>query len=437
MQINRRQFNKFILSTSALTLIPNNLLATPYNGVINWGGITFLLPYDQIKDLTPIVEAASKLPSKSNSEISHFIYSINDSLVKKPVIKKLNVNQNAPDAKLALTLAFAGEFNFGKFVDAEENATAYLMRTYSHCILYNPLARIVVSSVPIRAKIANLVKNKDIKQEKMGTEVELMKSAFYNDNTPQNTIVEQFRIMLSKLSITNEWRGRAPRVTSVTFSKKKEHLFMQNFGLSKDVFIDFIGQATTSAFVYKLNNPIIPYNKTNAMESTSILSAFNNSTKLYEKLEIRFPKPETEIKIHYKGWKFKEKPLTPPMQQVTLIIGFKIQIIDEFAELINNRASVQNFSARKVYMENKDGTMRSDASEVAELTEGLLERAFKSIADRQYRERIMRGDIVKIGPGVSARFKQYTKKSDPDYIKKAHQQSDDVVSVLSGNTLDS
>ena len=125
------------------------------------------------------------------------------------------------------------------------------------------------------------------------------------------------------------------------------------------------------------------------------------------------------------------------MQQVTLIIGFKIQIIDEFAELINDRAYVQHFSARKVYMENKDGTMRSDASEVAELSEGLLERAFKSIADRQYRKRIMKGDIVKIGPGVSARFKQYTKKSDPDYIKKAHQQSDDVVSVLSGNTLDS
>ena len=96
------------------------------------------------------------------------------------------------------------------------------------------------------------------------------------------------------------------------------------------MFIDFIGQATTSAFVYKLNNPIIPYNKTNTMESTSVLSAFNNSTKLYEKLEIRFPKPETEIKIHYNGWKFKEKPLTPPMQQVTLIIGFKIQIADQY-----------------------------------------------------------------------------------------------------------
>ena len=67
MQINRRQFNKFILSTSALTLIPTTLLATRYKGVINWGGITFLLPYEQIKDLTPIVEAASKLPSKSDS----------------------------------------------------------------------------------------------------------------------------------------------------------------------------------------------------------------------------------------------------------------------------------------------------------------------------------------------------------------------------------
>ena len=48
----------------------------------------------------------------------------------------------------------------------------------------------------------------------------------------------------------------------------------------------------------------------------------------------------------------------------------------------------QYFFAEKTYIENKNKVMRSDAANVCELTEAILERAFLSIKDNNYRNKI-------------------------------------------------
>ena len=52
----------------------------------------------------------------------------------------------------------------------------------------------------------------------------------------------------------------------------------------------------------------------------------------------------------------------------------------------------QYFFGETKYEENKNSSMRSNASKVCELTESILERAFLSIKDKDYRKKILEGD---------------------------------------------
>ena len=422
MSMNRRKFNKLILSTSALTLIPKHIYAVPYNRPINWAGTSFLVPFSRIKVVMPIIKKAFEVPSEIMQGTTFFNASLYKSMEKKPIIKNLVLDGFNKDAKLALTLGFASEFDFGGFDDLKKGKYFYLIRSFAHSILYNPEERLVVSSVPVRAKISG---KGDIALRKESWKSEVMKESFYNDKRPEITILEQFRIMTSKISLTNKWRGKAPRVTSVTFSNNNKKLFNDNFKLKFEDFIEFLGQSCTAAFSYKLNLPIIPYSVTESAAAT--ISVFNDTEKMFQEIETALPNTEISIRLQHKGWMFKEKPLTPPMQQVTLYIGLKIEIFDVG---FDQKLFSQTFTARNRGVEDIERTTRSDAGAVCTLTEGLIERAFKSIVDSQYRKKIAKGDILIKGAAISERYKLNISKKIPNHLNKINQQSKDVMDVL-------
>ena len=112
--------------------------------------------------------------------------------------------------------------------------------------------------------------------------------------------------MLEKQSFKKiEWRGKKPKVTDVMVPDKIE--LFNNFGLSKEKFREFVGQSATFAFGYKLNRPIIPFMKTKGLGVTTIMR-FNAATKLYQAVATKLPKPDLDIQIIHRGWRFKEEP---------------------------------------------------------------------------------------------------------------------------------
>ncbi len=426
MKINRRNFNSFLLATTSLTIAPSYIIAAPYNGPINWAGTSFLLPFNRIKVVMPITKKASELTIE-NSAQTFFNASLMSSLEERPIIENLDLDglsgSKQDEAKLALTLSFASEFDFGGFKDTKKGTYNYFMRVFAHTILYNPGTRNIVASVPVRARIGGAILLSDMREE---WKTEVMKFSFYNEENPEKTILDQFRIMTSQLSLTNRWKGRAPRVTSVTFPEKKKKLFNENLKLNYDDFLEFLGHSCTAAFSYTLNQPIIPFSITES--AGAVISVFKENTKMFQELETDLPKTDIKINLHHKGWKFKEKPLTHPILQITLYIGLKLQIIDVFAD--KPTIYTQHFSAQKRFIETIDGSLRSDANEVCYLTEALLERAFLSIIDEKYRKKIAKGEIIKESDAVSFRFKLNISKKDPDYLNKTIKQSKTTIDAL-------
>ena len=251
-----------------------------------------------------------------------------------------------------------------------------------------------------------------------------MKRAFHNDENPKQTYIQQFRNMLDKQSFQKkEWAGRKPRITDVIIPNKSD--LFNNFGLSKEKFREFVGQSSTFAFGYKLNRPIIPFMKTKGLGVTTIMR-FNSSTKLYQKVATKLPKPDLDIQIFHRGWRFKEEPYikgNDDIIKVKMGMGLRVKVIDLFEEETIYDLS---FIATKSFLENSDRVMRSDASTVCEMTEALLERIFQSVGDKSYRSLLKKGEkIISEADKYSATFKVTKKSSEVMF-----NQSDKLLSSL-------
>ena len=97
-------------------------------------------------------------------------------------------------------------------------------------------------------------------------------------------------------------------------------------------------------------------------------------------------------------------------------MAIEIEIFDTF----NNKVIYnQYFFAEKRDIENKNKVMRSDVANVCELTEAILERAFLSIKDKNYRNKLIQGD------NLVFKRSSTTFQLDTDKPEEVEKQSDD------------
>ena len=107
--------------------------------------------------------------------------------------------------------------------------------------------------------------------------------------------------------------------------------------------------------------------------------------------------------------------------KISLGMAIEIEIFDTFNEKIIYN---QFFFAEKTYIENSNKVMRSDASNVCELTEAILERAFLSIKDNNYRNKIIQGD------NMQSQFTSAIFQLDTDKPEEVEKQSAAVLKEL-------
>ena len=102
-------------------------------------------------------------------------------------------------------------------------------------------------------------------------------------------------------------------------------------------------------------------------------------------------------------------------------MAIEIEIYDNFDEKVLYK---QYFFAEKTYIENKNKIMRSDAANVCELSEAILERAFLSIKDKNYRNKIISGD------SLQSRYSSAIFQLDTDKPEEVYNQSELVLNAL-------
>ena len=63
MKIKRREFNNILAGTAISALIPHNSYGDNYTGPVNWAGVSFLLPLNEIETLMPITKSCFRVKS--------------------------------------------------------------------------------------------------------------------------------------------------------------------------------------------------------------------------------------------------------------------------------------------------------------------------------------------------------------------------------------
>ena len=64
MKIKRRNFNKLLTSTILASSFSFRSFAENYSGPVNWAGVSFLLPFNEIEKLMPVTKVASEFKKK-------------------------------------------------------------------------------------------------------------------------------------------------------------------------------------------------------------------------------------------------------------------------------------------------------------------------------------------------------------------------------------
>ncbi len=420
--ISRRDFSKIVLYSTGLSILPNQLLTQSYKGSINWVGSSFLTGSGNIKKFFPISKKASEI-LMSDSNASFFNYHLTKILSDKP-LKDVNLSLQGYDqnAKLAFTLGFGGEFDYGYTYDDEIKEYQYLLRIYSYSILYDPNSRTIISSYPVRyfAITSSKIGSASINQKS-----EMLKYHMYNENAPNKNIVFAFRKEIENQSfVIKKWQGRRPKVTEVSIPTDLN--LYKTLKLPHERFKEFVGQETTFAYGSILKSPIIPYIKTKGLGVTTI-SRFDAATKLYQKVATKLPNPDVEIKVFHQGWEFYEEKIKNLSDLLSVELGMGIQIIiyDKFEEVeIYN----QFFVAAHNYFEKKNNELRSDDATLSKLTAALLDRVFRSIIDQNYRKSLYKGE--EISTALSYGQLSYYFKLDSEDFNNVSSQSNAVLKNL-------
>ena len=84
MKIKRRNFNKLLTSTILASSFSFRSFAENYSGPVNWAGVSFLLPFNEIEKLMPVTKVASEFKSDVDNA-SYFNSYLNKSLREKPI----------------------------------------------------------------------------------------------------------------------------------------------------------------------------------------------------------------------------------------------------------------------------------------------------------------------------------------------------------------
>ena len=84
MHIKRRAFNVLLGGTSLSLIFPTISKGDNYTGPVNWAGISFLLPFNQIEKLMPVTKVASEINSDID-KATFFNSRLNQSLTKSPI----------------------------------------------------------------------------------------------------------------------------------------------------------------------------------------------------------------------------------------------------------------------------------------------------------------------------------------------------------------
>ena len=249
--ITRRDFSKIVLYSAGLSVLPKQLLSENYKGPINWVGSSFLTGSGNINNFFPISKKASEI-LMSASNASFFNYQLTKILRDKP-LKNVNLSLQGfeKNAKLAFTLGFGGEFDYGYTFDNEIKEYQYLLRIYSYSILYDPNSRTIISSYPVRyfAITSSKIASANVDQKS-----KMLKYHMYNENTPSKNIVSAFRKEIENQSfVIKKWQGRRPKVTEVSIPTDLN--LYKTLKIPQERFKEFVGQETTFAYGSILKSP--------------------------------------------------------------------------------------------------------------------------------------------------------------------------------------
>jgi len=356
---------------------------------VNWAGISFISgPHADLvysSDALKIKVPGNSNETKANKALRDALSSVNWKEVGLPNFDMMGY----ATTRFGMIFALATEMIIK--LDAQEDYTDVVLRLVGYNILFDVETRNVISTFPVRGKYLQSYEGlRTINLTK------LFLGMITGSGNTGDSIASWYRKNLSSHSFEIKDRSWSFQVAPLTHRDRVIGDCVA-IEITVDKFKDMIGLAATAAFGDAMKAPVIPFRMSRATER-DMLIVFSDT----KRMGLPLPSPDYAIEVKLRGWHFDEEQVTQHRKQVGLAVGMNIRIVDEATRLANKnydtgfKEEIFNQRYRGIHkyieMSNRDSAS-SRRSRVYILYEGLLEIAFKAIADTNIRKRLVDGDV--------------------------------------------
>lgn len=385
---------------------------------VNWAGISYI--DGEHADLNHTRDALKiTVPGSNQTKVNKALEDALSDLNWEEIGLSNLVMEGYATTRYGMIFALATEMIIK--LDVREEYTDVILRLVGYNILFNNESKTIVSTFPVRGKYLQIYEG-----SKAVNITDLFLEMITGANNASDSVASWYRENLSSRSFKlGEDKGWTWVVAPILH---RDRVVADCAGIDTSVakFKDMIGLAATAAFGDALNTPVSPFRLSRATEADMLEVGGD-----YE-MSLKLPEPDYAIEIKLRGWQFDEEQITQHRKQIGLVVGVSIRFVE-----VNRREESGNFNFgeeffnqryrgihRYLEMSNRDSAS-SRLSRVYILYEGLLEIAFRAIAEDSIRKQLLDGYVRE------TEFMQLSYTVMPDNKQSIDSQSRAVMKELS------
>ena len=362
-RILRERLFKLLMVTSYL------LFSGGVNGaeqVLPFSGIAFTSEKSVARDSLPYsfksigdLEVSPNEFVQSLNAAAHGIQLNNGSVLSSTKINSVNSGQG-------LVMALALENESMKISPLSASQYQLTFNLDAQILIFNFREKAIVAAYPLRMTLLNVLQRKP---EEKDLE-DLAKVMFFGDpernffeDVTEPYLLENFIATVKKITIKPVW-GAQIRIMDIDFSEQA-HKVLNEHQIDPDYFRQLAASTLSSSMSTRINLPILPYIKSDAIENSMTLR-FSDT----DLMNLKVPEADFHINLFVRGFGQKELRSTGRTKIISFISGIKLSVIDN--------------TFGKIYMETKfqSGNVRKLSNAMSVDEWGEYEISFLSLLDQ-------------------------------------------------------
>ena len=293
------------------------------------------LPYS-FKSIGDLEASPSKFVQRLNASANGLVLK-NGNLLSSTQLNNISLGQS-----MVMALAIQNERMKAVPLSAPEHQLTFDLD--AQILIFNFREKAIVAAYPLRLTLLTV-----LDQEPLASDREaLAKVMFFGDpdknifeDIPNSYLIYNFIETIKNITIKPAWRSQI-RIMNIDFSNQANKILLK-YEKDQDYFRQLAASSLSSSMSTKLDIPVLPYVKSDAIQNSMTLRFSNTNL-----MNLKIPEANFQINLTVRGFGHRQLRSTERTKVISFISGVQVTVIDNDFNDIKMDTKFQSGNLRKL-----------------------------------------------------------------------------------------